>query len=481
MSYTTESAHGQHYRVGSGETFGNYLFNVANGGGLLISSGPSSNYVVQNIGLNGYYEGGGFIMSTRDRSHSGQSLVQNVYMGDGCSKSGESFVHGPGGIFVGARNEHLGHITFRNCNIQGYTNNGFYASNGPGTVRFENCLAKNNGVSSFRCRSNGRIHNCVAYNDNTQYGWFHRSRNFVEKHGRCVWVWGGGGGRARITNSHFASGPYGGNSVVTHGGGAIRYESGTFDGQTQGNVSVSGAVSTPPQLAAPAGVPMTAVQAASGEGGSGGGWTQPSPAPDAPDPEVHQYGAAFHGGGTVTDSDFTWKTDGRPVWSAEGVGGSVSARFDPEPDTGASDLEDVEVDTIDGTVREDPPEGAPEEADDVIDNAEGFPTLVDLTVHDCYIADVEGPAVHIGAIDEDATAVVRNVHIDGADYGIIADGCTVEVIDCEVVADVPFGTVNGGELIYENTNHGENANPTMAPFIPATAWEAASGRAFEDL
>lgn len=472
-NYTEEPAYGQQYNVSTGETFGNYLIDASSGGGFLIASGAASDYTIRNIGINGYYEGPGFIMQIRDRSSTGQSLVENIYMGDGASKAGDSFAHGPGGIFVGSANEHLGHLTFRNVNVQGFTNNGIYASNGPGRVTFERCFAKNNGVSSFRCRENGTIRNCVAYNDNTDYGWYHANNSFVEENGRCVWVWPGGGGRAQIYKSHFAAGTYGGRAVVGHNGGSITFNSGAYSGGTQGDVSTKSGVGGSPDLSPPAGVPMTAKQAAAGESGTGG-----SPAPSEPDPSVHRYGVALRGdGATVTDSDFIWETDGRPVNAVDGGSGSVSARFEPTPEA----VDGVDITDLDGHPREVLPGDAPADGSDVVETAEGFPTKIDLHVHDCYLSDIIGPAVHIGSDEDDATAVVENVHIDGADYGVIADGCSVDVIGCEIDAYTPFGVVNGGSIHATDTNTGADANPTMGDRVPASVLEAAGGTAFRDL
>lgn len=132
-----------------------------------------------------------------------------------------------------------------------------------------------------------------------------------------------------------------------------------------------------------------------------------------------------------------------------------------------------EVEAGSGQPRENPPEGAPQRGQDSVDDSSGYPETTTYRVRNTYISDVDGPAVHVGADSVSADAVVENVHIDGATYGVIADGVTVVVRDCEIVADEPFGTVNGGRIEEENTNTGSDANPSPPSQTPSSAEEAA--------
>ncbi len=263
--YDVIRARGQVINIGRGETFENKLIDVSTGNSVLLNvTGADS--VIRNIGFEGLYRGDQFLVSINaDR---GDILFENIYMGDGATKEGSSFVHGPGAIFMHRGND--ASVTFRRCNVQGFPNNGFYCSNtasGPSSVHFDTCFGKNNGVTTFRCASGDDvIENCVAYNDNTDYGPGYGG--YTETDGRPVWVWNGG--TVTIRDSHFADGPYPYALVAGANGspGSVNFESGGYRGDIQrasgSTVSVGDDVSTSPDLSVPDGVPTSAEAAASG-------------------------------------------------------------------------------------------------------------------------------------------------------------------------------------------------------------------------
>ncbi len=262
--YDVLKARGQTIRVGRDETFENKLIDLTTGGSFMIYV-EGANSVIRNIGFKGLYRGDGFMISIN--AGPGDILIENVYLGDGATKEGSDFVHGPGAVFMHKGSE--ADLTFRNCNVQGYPNNGFYCSNTPygGSVRFENCFGKNNGVTTFRCGSeNDEIVNCVAYNDNTDYG--RGYGGYGETNGRPVWVWNGG--TVTIRDSHFADGPYPYALVAGASGssGSIDFQSGGIRGQIRrangSTVSVSSDVSSDPDLSIPNGVPTSPKAAATG-------------------------------------------------------------------------------------------------------------------------------------------------------------------------------------------------------------------------
>ncbi|WP_436925763.1 hypothetical protein [Halosimplex amylolyticum] len=221
--------------------------------------------MVRNIGFHGLYRGDQFAISVE--AGQGDVRFENVYMGDGATGDGASSVHGPGAVVLHHDNE--ADVTFRHCNVQGFPNNGFHCSNtasGSGSVHFESCFGKNNGVATFRCAGgDDLIENCVAYTDTTDYG--HDDDDYVETNGRPVWVWNGG--PVTIRNSHFGDGPYP-NAIVAGANdapGRINFESGGYRGHIQratgSTVDVGPDVSTEPDLSIPDGVPTTAEAAAS--------------------------------------------------------------------------------------------------------------------------------------------------------------------------------------------------------------------------
>jgi hypothetical protein len=259
--YDVIEANGQTIQIGQGETFENTLIDVSNGNGILLNVN-GGDATIRNVGFSGLYRGGDFAIVVN--ADAGDVLVENVYLGDGANKDGESFVHGPGAIFL-HRNSSAD-VTFRHCNVQGWPNNGFYCSNTAhgGSVRFESCYGKNNGVATFRCASAAdEIVDCVAYNDDTDYSTENGSwGGYTEQHGRPVWAWSPG--PVTIENSHFAAGPYPA-ALLTHQGGTIDFRSGAYSGGTQGQVQ-NGDVSDDPDLSVPEGVPTSAEEAAAGGG-----------------------------------------------------------------------------------------------------------------------------------------------------------------------------------------------------------------------
>ena len=266
--YEVIEARGQTIRVGRGDTFENKLIDFTTGESFLLYV-EGANSVIRNIGFKGLYRGASFIISIK--AGRGDILFENIYLGDGATKEGADFVHGPGAVFMhrGSKAD----LTFRHCNVQGFPNNGFYCSNTPygGSVRFESCFGKNNGVTTFRCGSDDdEIVNCVAYNDTTDYG--RGYGGYVETNGRPVWVWNGG--TVTIRDSHFADGPYPYALVAGANGspGSVDFQSGGYRGTIQrasgSTVSIGSDVSRTPDLSVPDGVPTSPEEAASGSGGS---------------------------------------------------------------------------------------------------------------------------------------------------------------------------------------------------------------------
>ncbi|SDK94977.1 hypothetical protein [Natronorubrum texcoconense] len=298
--YDVIEARGQVIRIGN-ETFENKLVDVSNGNGItFVVDGAAT---IRNIGISGLYQGDGFIFSiTAPR---GTVEFENIYIGDGANKSGSSFVHGPGAIFYHASAS--ADVVFRECNVQGYPNNGWYCSNSSrgGSVTWERCFGKNNGVTTFRAASGGdTLRDCVAYNDNTDYSTEYGSwGNYNESSGRPLWVWQPGG--CTVEDCHFDAGQYNA-AVITHHGASVALDGGAVAGGTQGRVNTSNAGSSP-DLSIPDGVPTSAEQAASGESDSG------SDGGSEPDEEELEHTLLFDGDASdVTRYEFSVDGDVEP-------------------------------------------------------------------------------------------------------------------------------------------------------------------------
>ncbi|NUB92464.1 hypothetical protein HT576_15735 [Haloterrigena sp. SYSU A121-1] len=261
--YDVIRAQGQTINIGSGETFENKLIDLTTGSSVLLMVN-GANSTIRNVGFKGLHRGDGFMISIN--AGRGDVLVENVYLGDGSTKEGADFVHGPGAVFMHRNNN--ADVTFRRCNVQGWPNNAFYCSNTAhgGSARFEYCFGKNNGVSTYRVASgNDAIIGCVAYNDNTDYGQGYGG--YGETNGRPVWVWNGG--TVTIRDSNFSDGPYPYALVAgaNNSPGRANFESGGYSGNIRrgagSTVTVGSAVSSAPDLSIPDGVPTSAEAAAS--------------------------------------------------------------------------------------------------------------------------------------------------------------------------------------------------------------------------
>ncbi|SIR99167.1 hypothetical protein SAMN05421809_3183 [Natronorubrum daqingense] len=263
--YEVIEASGQTINVDN-ETFENKLIDVSNGNAITVSVGDDA--TIRNVGVSGLYQGDGFIFSI---GGGGEVEFDNVYLGDGANKTGGDHAHGPGAVFY-HRNASAD-VTFRRMNVQGYPNNGFYCSNSAngGAITWIDCYGKNNGVSTFRAASGeDSLHNCVAYNDDTDYSTDYGSwGGYTEDSGRPLWVHSPGGVVAE--DCHFAAGSYP-SAVLTHDGANATLDGGAISGGTSGAVDTSSAGSDP-DLSVPDGVPTSPEEAVSGNehGGSGSG------------------------------------------------------------------------------------------------------------------------------------------------------------------------------------------------------------------
>ncbi|WP_440767374.1 hypothetical protein [Natronorubrum sp. DTA7] len=412
--YDVIEARGQVIRIGD-ETFENKLVDVSNGNGItFVVDGAAT---IRNIGISGLYQGDGFIFSiTAPR---GTVEFENIYIGDGANKSGASFVHGPGAIFYHATAG--ADVIFRECNVQGYPNNGWYCSNSAkgGSITWERCFGKNNGVTTFRAANrNDTLRDCVAYNDNTDYSTDYGSwGNYSESSGRPLWVWQPGG--CTVEDCHFDAGQYGA-AVLTHRGASISLDGGAVSGGTHGRVNTSRAGSNP-DLSIPDGVPTSAEAAASGGSAS-------ESSADADTDEQLPNVVVFDGDGTddstsyefvVSDEVEPSDDDGASIDSAATVDGTRAKgtvvdyldawRFEGE-------IERLSL-AGDATVRVNGTEVDPDEFDDILEHTLLFDgDSSDVTRYEFGIdGDVE-PSNYEGATIDDATEIEGSLA-----HGVVAD------------------------------------------------------------
>src|SRR5699024_5506706 len=83
------------------------------------------------------------------RSSGGKGMVENIVL----HNEGRMGAYSRVGVWIGQENK--GTITLRNCNVEGFSGNGVYASRTPGVVKVEGGLYKNNDLSQVRIGSAG--------------------------------------------------------------------------------------------------------------------------------------------------------------------------------------------------------------------------------------------------------------------------------------------------------------------------------------
>ena len=83
------------------------------------------------------------------RSSGGEGMVENITL----HNEGRMGAYSRVGVWIGQENK--GTITLRNCNVEGFSGNGVYASRTPGVVKVEGGLYKNNDLSQVRIGSSG--------------------------------------------------------------------------------------------------------------------------------------------------------------------------------------------------------------------------------------------------------------------------------------------------------------------------------------
>ncbi|MXR19597.1 DsbA family protein [Halobacterium bonnevillei] len=110
-----------------------------------VAFGGFDNVVVRDITKRGYHDGETTAFGFSAWDENGHILVENLRMADG------SIPQDPVGIYVNT----TGTVTFRDCHVEGFGNNGLYASSSDGPVQVEGGVYKNNDIAQIRLGSPG--------------------------------------------------------------------------------------------------------------------------------------------------------------------------------------------------------------------------------------------------------------------------------------------------------------------------------------
>ncbi|WP_267642348.1 right-handed parallel beta-helix repeat-containing protein [Haloarchaeobius amylolyticus] len=127
-------------------TFENFTIdNSATDCGPCISFGAHDNLLVRNVTKVGYHDTDSTAFGFYVLDEDGQGLVENLVMRDG------SIPVAPVGVYTAS----TGKLVFRDCEIEGFGNNGLYASTGTGPIGVEGGVYKNNLRSQVRLGAPG--------------------------------------------------------------------------------------------------------------------------------------------------------------------------------------------------------------------------------------------------------------------------------------------------------------------------------------
>lgn len=248
----------------------NVLFDQTGSGAAATVRAESGSWTIRNVGFMGRRDNADG--QTLRLAASGTGVVENVYLGDGCESGTDA-----NGIWC-AGDHHSGVLKIRYTHVAKYPDNGYYVSDSSlsgfgqnGDVHIENSYSLNNNICGFRI--GGRNHHVKD------------SVSAVTSSSE-VPVHANGGHNARCGRMENVNGNLFENVdlLQTQGWSALQMKDGAngtarncrIEGsidEGEGSVNLvntsrSGATSNPPE-----GVPRTAQQAASGEGGP----VQPDP------------------------------------------------------------------------------------------------------------------------------------------------------------------------------------------------------------
>ena len=265
--------------VGDGETFENKLIDMTADGASVKILTSGSGWTIRNVGFKGEHPGGNYLMIPGVADADGQGLIENVYMGDGQPDGSLK-----GAIWVNANMPHRGTITFRNFHM-GHLINGLYAS-GPGVmgaggnIQVESSYFYSNSVANIRTNGLERsnlIKDTVVHVDGSQPALGSDTTAPGSKITRGIWSWYGD---CHLENCDIVG------EFATSKNGSI----------TQSNTRTGDQADTTP----PAGVPMSAEEAASGSS------TTSDDTPTTTDPSNLSNTLSISGGTASTPTSYSF-------------------------------------------------------------------------------------------------------------------------------------------------------------------------------
>ncbi|MFC4541760.1 hypothetical protein ACFO5R_07450 [Halosolutus amylolyticus] len=156
--------------LGDGDVLENVLIDLSAPNTGYNISANGTGWAIRNLGIRGEFDNGEHTpFHVRDTSPDGESVIENVYLGDGATDDHQRNVHQVTGIYAHA--DHAGDLLIDNVHVNEFRDNAIYGSDPGhphfdyseyGTVRIENSFARNGGFN-FRISTEGSYcDNCVS-------------------------------------------------------------------------------------------------------------------------------------------------------------------------------------------------------------------------------------------------------------------------------------------------------------------------------
>lgn len=246
--------------VGSGETFENVLIDCSASNARATITAYGTDWTIRNVAIDGQLDVGkpGAVFGIADTG-TGSSTFENVYLGDGATNAGEATAE----TAMWVSPEHNGHLDIRHVNVQGFSDNGIYASApggaGGGSVHIDSCYAANCRVAHYRVGSaESQVTNSSVLLDDNGYD------------GRGIWAWEPGpvqveNCQLEMNGRHYGIRAGGSKGSTTVSVADTDYDTGFNSGINTANgssVDLAADVGTDPSAFVPDGVPESATDAA---------------------------------------------------------------------------------------------------------------------------------------------------------------------------------------------------------------------------
>jgi hypothetical protein len=282
---TVDAGNIKYIRLGDGDTVANTLFDItADGAGVKLHA-DGNNWTIRNVGVKGQHPGGHHQSIVRVPDADATGTVEHCYFGNPQVPRSAK-----GGMYLDSSNGRCGTVRLNEVHVAGKVDNGFYGDgDGAHTQVVENSYFYNNTIANVRVGSTHgtpRVENTTIHvdGDNPPCGAGCSSPGSTNTRG--IWAWHG---NVEVVNCDVKGAP-----ILTKAGGSVA--------KTDTRVGDAADVSPP------AGVPMSAEEAASGTSSAGG--SDSGTGGDGGDDRPREVQFTLVTAADATQADYTFEVDG---------------------------------------------------------------------------------------------------------------------------------------------------------------------------